>query len=108
MEGLLAPTVEEIITGNIEIRDDREYKFYPMYYLLSPSFNSMDGEYRHRLITHRVYSDIKEENHDLVKYLKDYVIMKVKIQKLKISNHIFNSYGEFGKFVNISSELNYE
>jgi len=96
------------IYGNIEIRDDREYRFYPIYYVLSPSFSSMDGEYRHRLINARVYNDIKEENKDLICYLKEFMKEKVKLQDLKISNSVFNSFGEYGKFISINPECNYE
>lgn len=103
-----ANTIYAHIYGNIEIRDDREYRFYPIYYVLSPSFSSMDGEYRHRLINSRVYSDIKEEHNDLICYLKEYMKEKLKLQGLKISNSVFNSFGEYGKFISINPELNYE
>ena len=62
-----------------------------LYVCSSPTFNSADGEYRHRVIPYKQAEDTYSKNIEVFKYLEDKIISDMELGKIEFSCDIFYS-----------------
>lgn len=75
-----------IIYGYIYLKDS-----IPVYINYSPSFISMDGEYRRRFMPYDQFEAILEEYSSVISVIEEYIRLQITNNKLYITSNVINS-----------------